>query len=663
MGCFWDNNEVLLTHADFVVKAAGKLRHISLMTTLSLIGRARQCLARKLRVRAMFSPPDTHLLIPPVFDGAWYRASYPEMAGGADDPKTHFLKVGAQKGNNPNPLFFTSWYLDQYPDVGRSGENPLLHYLRIGVAQGCDPNPLFLTSWYLEQYPDVRLSGENPLAHYLRLGAAEGRDPNPLFQTKWYLDQYPDVATSGQNPLAHYLQAGAAEGRNPNPIFETWWYLKRYPDVAQSGESPLAHYLRRGGPEGRDPSSLFMGQWYLDRYEQVAQSTENPLAHYLRVGSAEGCDPNPLFSTAWYAQRHSELSQSGEYPLAHYLRTEAEASDDPSPKFNTKFYKLQLDLEGIAGSPLCHALRSENPFRHTLGEVDAESAKARLGAPLKSSDAIHVSIGIVVTSPASDQIGKLWESAKHALSRCEAKVSVELLLSVGEEDSENSYPNEAVVTRHAADEGIAAGHNVLMENAFSKQARYYLAVDSVGAFHPDCIANLVRMVEAYEGRALIEAVLFPKEHPKFFNPETLKTSWASSACCIISRAIWGKTRGFDPHFGFCCHDIDLSWQVRRLGLQVMTCPTALFCSDSRFYPGPDSSEAWWLAEMLVNARYLGWKWGDSAFVKWAEQQLVDKGFATAAADLPPLPSVQPVADGAQVRDFEHELSFAATRWK
>jgi hypothetical protein len=48
-----------------------------------------------------------------LFDAAWYRATYPEVQESGLDPVDHYLRVGAAKGYNPNPLFDTGYYARQ----------------------------------------------------------------------------------------------------------------------------------------------------------------------------------------------------------------------------------------------------------------------------------------------------------------------------------------------------------------------------------------------------------------------------------------------------------------------------------------------------------------------------------------------------------------------
>ena len=71
-----------------------------------------------------------------LFDAAWYRGNYPDVAASGFDPLRHYLRTGAAEGRDPGPRFVTRAYLDRNPDVARAGLNPLLHYLRHGAKEG-----------------------------------------------------------------------------------------------------------------------------------------------------------------------------------------------------------------------------------------------------------------------------------------------------------------------------------------------------------------------------------------------------------------------------------------------------------------------------------------------------------------------------------------------
>ncbi|MPW20604.1 hypothetical protein GCT13_27920 [Paraburkholderia sp. CNPSo 3157] len=72
-------------------------------------------------------------------------------------------------------LFDEAFYRETYPDVARAGIDPLKHYVAWGGKEGRRPHPSFDPQWYTTQYPDVLQSGIHPLVHYLTIGRKEGR--------------------------------------------------------------------------------------------------------------------------------------------------------------------------------------------------------------------------------------------------------------------------------------------------------------------------------------------------------------------------------------------------------------------------------------------------------------------------------------------------------
>ncbi|MBP3255729.1 MAG: glycosyltransferase family 2 protein [Clostridia bacterium] len=66
----------------------------------------------------------------------------------------------------------------------------------------------------------------------------------------------------------------------------------------------------------------------------------------------------------------------------------------------------------------------------------------------------------------------------------------------------------------------------------------------------------------------------PYEHPKYYDPLTGETSWASGACFIIKREIFKKINGFDKKIFMYAEDVDLSWKVRLEGYKIKYVPKA-----------------------------------------------------------------------------------------
>jgi len=213
-----------------------------------------------------------------LFDAAYYRAAYPDVAAAGVNPLLHFITAGAFEGRNPHPLFDTGYYLRKYPDVMAAGVNPLGHYLKYGAAEGRQPHPLFDPTYYLEHNPDVRKSGMNPLLHYCLHGAAEGRQPHPWFEPKYYWSQCPRARASGGNPLVHFLLQGS-ECCKPHPSFDCDYYRRENPDVARARMNPLVHYVLFGLRQGRRPSpaSASPDEALPESHRSPANAPSNPV--------------------------------------------------------------------------------------------------------------------------------------------------------------------------------------------------------------------------------------------------------------------------------------------------------------------------------------------------------------------------------------------------
>lgn len=74
-----------------------------------------------------------------LFDDAWYRSRYPDVAQSGQDPLAHFLEHGSYEGRSPGPGFDAMGYLARYPDVVDEGIEPWLHFVRHGRPEGRSP--------------------------------------------------------------------------------------------------------------------------------------------------------------------------------------------------------------------------------------------------------------------------------------------------------------------------------------------------------------------------------------------------------------------------------------------------------------------------------------------------------------------------------------------
>jgi GT2 family glycosyltransferase len=201
--------------------------------------------------------------------------------------------------------------------------------------------------------------------------------------------------------------------------------------------------------------------------------------------------------------------------------------------------------------------------------------------------------------------------------------------------------------------GFGAGHNALMQAAFADGAEIYVALNPDGLLHPDAIEAIVRMVRAGQQRVLVEAMQFPEEHPKLYDPISFDTPWASGACLAIPRAVYEAIGGFDEGFFMYCEDVDLSWRARAAGLQVKVCPRAQFLHHAMNRGASDA-----VRRMTLQSGWrLARKWGDPGFADGCAQELRKMGAPAVSGHVPQVPaSARPMADFARL------FNFAPARW-
>lgn len=383
-------------------------------------------------------------------------------------------------------------------------------------------------------------------------------------------------------------------------LFDADWYLRAYPDVARAGVDPLMHYLTHGAVDRRSPGARFDAAWYLAAYPDIAAAGLNPLLHYLRHGAAEGRMARPV----------SRSTGSGD-----------------------------------AGMP--DAGISDRAARH------AERLR-QLGRDRAPTPASGVAIGVVTHDTPADELRAALAAAEASLRRAGGQGAARVFVR------DNGAPSGAaallpgcVVLPGRGNVGFGAAHNGLMQAAFAQGASLYVAVNPDGLLHPDAVGALWRMAQAADGRALVEAMQFPEEHPKPYDPVSFDTPWASGACLAIPRRVHDAIGGFDEGFFLYCEDVDLSWRARAAGFAVKLCPPALFLHRTT-NRGEDTRR-----RRLLHAagRRLALKWGDAAFAAQCARALpADMAQAAAAG-------VVPVAEQARaVADFAHLFHFAPARW-
>lgn len=282
-----------------------------------------------------------------------------------------------------------------------------------------------------------------------------------------------------------------------------------------------------------------------------------------------------------------------------------------------------------------------------------------LGVDVEVDPTAKVCVGIVTYNNTTAQLRRVAASARQALERAglgrAGRISI----------IDNGTPSEILLRDAGAggellhylpstgNIGFGAAHNRLMADWFAAGGDFYIATNPDGAFHPDAIVALMQMMRAHRNRALIEALQFPSEHPKAYDPHTFETPWASGACLVIPRALYEQGGAFDETFFMYCEDVDLSWRAKALGFAVRICPRALFLHEvTNREPEPRV-----LKMIYSSGIILARKWGDPDFEATLIGELEDMG------GKPPAQQPAPVlADWRRLADFKHHFTFAEMRW-
>lgn len=146
--------------------------------------------------------------------------------------------------------------------------------------------------------------------------------------------------------------------------------------------------------------------------------------------------------------------------------------------------------------------------------------------------------------------------------------------------------------------GSSGGHNRLAAAGASDHL-VVLNPDTYPA--PTLLCELVGRLED-RSVAIAEARQLPLEHPKDYDPRRGDTSWASTCCLVVRRAVFDQLGGFDhDHFPLYCDDVDFSWRVRLAGHRVVVAPNAVVFHDKR----PRAGVKWVASDIEVYHSTLG----------------------------------------------------------
>ncbi len=378
-----------------------------------------------------------------------------------------------------------------------------------------------------------------------------------------------------------------------------------------------------------------------DDFDAEQGQTDGTLAHALERIYFHSCE---IAGYQWLKVAHRSL-------FVHRSAIIATESQADLKKYLQE-YTLQLTGENL---PLPQAEAAQLPSTPSRGLVQRVQRRS-LGKEIMIPRKFSFCLGIVTYNTEDILLKRGLAAAKTALENAGIlKNSQLLLVDNGNASALEDLPSGLCVERleSRGNVGFGAAHNRLMEEGFQKGADVYLAINPDGQLHPEALLMLAKMLLANECKALVEALQFPAEHPKLYDPYTFHTPWASGACLAIPRAVFEEVGGFDENFFLYCEDVDLSWRVRAAGFPVLVCPSALFMHAVTNREVDDTFKATMYNAGIILAR----KWGSKKFEHWLATALRLMG--ASVTDV--VPQKVP-AEIKKYADFSSRFTFGKARW-
>jgi len=212
----------------------------------------------------------------------------------------------------------------------------------------------------------------------------------------------------------------------------------------------------------------------------------------------------------------------------------------------------------------------------------------------------------VLFGQAQEQLWRLLQGLSAAARKVQdAGLVTSVDWALGDSSSEPVFgPGDAKAMFEASDGSLSAvTYEVFGANLGSSGGQNHLARGHPSEFllvlNPDTYPSptaLVELVDALSSKraSVVEARQIPLEHPRYYDPITGETSWASGFCMLVARSVFDELDGFDSeHFLLHCDDVDFSWRARARGHKVIVAPYATVFHDKRprvedSWPTPDA---------------------------------------------------------------------------
>ncbi|MBN4076885.1 glycosyltransferase [Mariprofundus ferrooxydans] len=131
----------------------------------------------------------------------------------------------------------------------------------------------------------------------------------------------------------------------------------------------------------------------------------------------------------------------------------------------------------------------------------------------------------------------------------------------------------AIELSEKGNDGFGAGHNYNFKHVTTE---YFLVSNLDLEFEKDSLVSVVsRALSDDVDVALWELRQKPYEHPKYYDPVTMETSWSSSACALFRSSVFEQLGGYEKKIFMYGEDVELSYRLRDHGYRLHYCPDAV----------------------------------------------------------------------------------------
>ena len=121
--------------------------------------------------------------------------------------------------------------------------------------------------------------------------------------------------------------------------------------------------------------------------------------------------------------------------------------------------------------------------------------------------------------------------------------------------------NDFIIVEGNKNKGFGYGNN---EGAKYGSSPYIFFLNVDTEINENTLQDLSEeIINSPKEFAMWELAQKPYEHPKYYDPITKETSWASGACMVVRRKVFEDLKGFDTEIFMYCEDVDISWNFRK----------------------------------------------------------------------------------------------------